>query len=133
LFEDEEEEELDKTPPARKSPPVKKAPVGKVVAVLKKPLPRTSAVDWAHSNLRGVEDEDDDPILLLSNDDKAEKKVSNSSSGEGIALTMLQEEEIFQPSMKGLCKCLHCVYYLLCKLFLMHFCTLFCNCFHIVF
>jgi hypothetical protein len=76
LDEDEEDEELNKKPPARNSPPVKKALVGKVLAKQEKPLPRSSAVARACSNLRGLEnDDDDDPILLLSDDDKAEKKI----------------------------------------------------------
>jgi hypothetical protein len=67
---------------------VKKALVGKIATVSKKPLPRSSAVDRAHSSLRGVKDEDDDPIMLLSDDDKAEKKgkkkVESSTSITGM-------------------------------------------------
>jgi hypothetical protein len=89
-IDEDEEEELDKKPPASKSPPVMKAIVAKVVEVLKKPLSRSSAVAMACAQQKGF---DDDIILMLSDKDKVEKLTCNNNTGLGMVLTMLQEEE----------------------------------------
>jgi hypothetical protein len=104
---DEEEEELDKKPPVSKSPPVTKN-IG-VVRVLKKPLSRSSAVTMANSQQWGF---DDDIILMLNDEDKVEKLACNSNTGEGMANHVAGGRDVFQSSMEGLHKSLHCIYYL---------------------
>ncbi len=125
---------MNKKLPASNSPPVKKAPSGKVLTVPKKPLPRSSVVGRARSNLRGVEDVDDVPIFLSSDYDKAEKKVCYSSSSEGMALTMLQEaESFFNLPWKDYVSVYIIFITCFCKLFLICFYKRFCNCFYIMF
>ncbi len=114
---------MNKKPPARNSLPVKKAPVGKVLVKQEKLILRSSVVAWARSSLRGPEDDDDDLILLLSDDDKAERKACNSSSSEGMVLTMLQDAESFfnlpwKDYISIYIVCVTCFN----KIFLSHFC-----------
>jgi hypothetical protein len=105
---------------------VEKGMAAKVVPVSKMAMARSSAVAMGCSQQKGLDDEDDNPLLLLSHNDQAEKK----RSGEGAALTMLQEAEgFFNLPWKDYVSVYLLFIYCFCKLFLMHLCKCFWNCF----